>query len=881
MGCAIGVLALACATHGVAAELQPSEAPLPTQPVDRQTAVSEPTDVEAIEVVALKYGFQPVDVKKDSPYIVDSVTYDDIEAPTGDNSIASMVVQVPGVSWESDGDEPRYITIRGLSADLNSTTLDGLTLATIGENGSGTRRVNLQLIPSDVADRVDVFKAFTAEQETAAIGGLTDIISRSAFSQSGRYFMADVYGIYSTFDGPAGENAAGNSRDHWGGGFKTAFSDTFGSDEQFGLVFTARYQDRARNSNKNWPDQRVFFNTAGAVIPNPDPALGWDGGQAQGKFAFGDFNNYITNLGASLKLEWQPRQDVTGFAMAYWYNRREDSTMNSTDIIADNNAITDRTQDGGTARVNYVQSVTRYNQWSRTASGLITGFDWDRDEKSSLSVRAGVTRETYDDDEYWARVRTSANNLSYTYTYDGDLPRLTGMIGDQFASTYLLNGANINFNEAFEDVFEVRADYGYNVNPSSLGFGFKAGVKATHLELKKDMNTVRYVTGGNVDALMYNPNYEHHLSGVVMPWLNYDRFWNQGGTPPIHAGDTARYNVLSDYAYTEDVLAGYLSLHYRTEQTHIIAGLRYDDVSFDGRSPLTVDGVLTDEWARPSGGYSNWLPSFNLVHDFNESWKFRASVSRTIGRPTPGHIVQAETQNCGEDVTGCTISRGNPDLKPRRATNFDLALEHYFDGGDALVALTAFRKEIKDDIFTLTTDVEENGVINRYRQPLNAETSEVEGIELAVVDRAFWFHENLGASFNVTALSGKMNYTTDTLQREVGRLVSQPDWMANLTVTYRIPKIDGTMRVSVNAQDHYMTSIGANEWADKFMHGRTTVDLSFWHRVKEDFIFKYEIDNVFDVKPEMFHGRDQNGTISQRDHYGQGFYFHIIYSPQR
>lgn len=875
VGCALGVLALASATHGVAGEIQQTGAA-----GGHAAADHGPADVEAIEVVGFKYGYQPVDVKESSPYIVDSVTYDDIEAPTGDNSIASMVVQVPGVSWESDGDEPRYITIRGLSADLNATTLDGLTLATIGENGSGTRRVNLQLIPSDIAERVDVFKAFTAEQESGAIGGLTDIVSRSAFNQPGRYFMADVYGIYSTFEGPGGENAAGNPRDHWGGGFKTAFSDRFGSDDQFGVVFTARYQDRVRNSNKNWPDQRAFFNTAGAVIANPDPALGWDGMQAQNKFAFGDFSNTITNLGASLKLEWQPTPELAGFVMGYWYNRHEDSTMNSTDIIGLNTAITDRTPESGRVGVNYVQSVGRYNQWSRTASGLITGFDWDRDEKSTLSVRAGVSRETYDDDEYWARVRTSAHNLSYTYSYAGDLPRMTSLIGDQFASTYLLNGANINFNEAFEDVFEVRADYAYNVDPGALGFGFKAGVKATSLRLKKDMNTVRFVTGGDVTDLMYNPNYQHHLSGVVMPWLNYDRFWNDGNLPPIHAADTARYNILSDYKYDEDILAGYLSLHYRTEQTHVIAGLRYDDVSFDGRAPLTVDGVLTDEWSRPSGGYSNWLPSLNIVHDFSDRWKFRASASKTIGRPTPGNIVQAETQNCGEDVTGCTITRGNPDLKPRRATNFDLALEHYFPGGDAMIALTAFRKEIKDDIFTLTTDVEENGVVNRYRQPLNAEASEVEGIELALVNRAFWFHENLGASFNVTALSGKMNYATDTTAREIGRVLAQPDWMANLTVTYRIPRIDGAVRVSANYQDDYLSGIGANEWADTYMHSRTTVDLSFWHRVKEDFVFKYEVDNVFNVKPELFHGRNQDGSLSQRDHYGQGFYFHIIYSPQ-
>lgn len=875
MGCAVGVLAFASATHGVASESQQSAAALPAQPVD-----SEPTTVETIEVTGLKYGYQPVDVKQDSPFIVDSVTYDDVEAPTGDNSIASMVLQVPGVSYEGDGDEPRYITIRGLPADLNVTTLDGLTLATLGENGSGTRRVNLQLVPSDISERVDVFKAFTAEQDSAAIGGLTDIVSRSAMNARSPYFMVDAYGIYSTFEGPKGENSGGATEAHWGKGLKTAFARRFGADEQFGVVFTARYQDRVRNSNKNWPDQRTYFNAAGGTVAAPDPALGWDGKDSLTKFAYGDYSNVITNKGGSLKLEWRPHSNLTAFAMGYLYNRRESSTMNSSDLIGDARAVTDRTDTTGTVRVNYVQSVVRYNQWDRTASGLISGADWDVGDASRLSVRAGYTRETYKDDEYWTRVRTQPGNVMYyTYSMSG-LPQMTGFIGDPFASAYALNGSNINYNKAWEDVLDLRADYAFNTDPGALGFGFNAGVKWTNLRIKKDVNSIRYVTAGDVTDLMYDPGYSHYGSnGLVLPWINYDRYWN-GGAPPVDVASSVLNSRIADYSYDENIANAYASLHYKTDRTHYILGLRYDDASFEGRAPLTVNGVLTDEYARPSGEYTNWLPSLNVVHDFNERWKLRGSVSRTIGRPTPGQIVQAETETCGEGVTGCTITRGNPDLKPRRSTNYDLALEHYFPGGDALIALTAFRKEIEDDIFTLTTDWEENGVTNRIRQPMNAETSEVQGLELALVNRAFSFHENLGASFNVTKMSGKMNYVTDTVERRIDRVLSQPDWMANLTVTYRIPAIDGAVRVSANYQDDYLSSIGSDRWADFYVKARTTVDLSIWHRVGDDWMFKYEFDNLLDAKPEWRHGRNVNGTLSQRDHYGQGVYFHIIYSPR-
>ena len=874
IGCASGALALALSAQS-AARAQTAASAIPAQ------SSSGEAEMNTIEVLGVKYGYQPVDVKKESPVIVDSISYDDIEAPTGDNSIASMVMQVPGVSFEGDGDEPRYITIRGLSADLNMTTIDGLTLATLGENGAGTRRVNLQLVPADISQRVDVFKAFTAEQDSAAIGGLTNIVTRSALKASAPYFMLDGYGIYSTFRGPAGENSGGSTRAHWGQGLKTAFADRFGSEGQFGVVVTARYQDRVRNSNKNWPDRRTYFNDAGAVIAGPDPELGWDGRDGLTKFAFGDYSNAIRNLGGSLKLEWQASPAISTYLMGYMYNRRESSTMNSSDVMGNARAVTDRTDTTGRVRVDYVQSVVRYNQWDRTASGLIYGFDWDAGADSAFSVRAGYTRESYDDDEYWTRVRTApGHELYYSYSMKG-LPQMTSFTGDAFASRYLLNGSNINYVRAQEDVFDVRTDYSHNVGPAARGFGFVAGLKFTHLDLDKDVDSVRYRTGGDVTQLMYDPGYSHYGSnGMRLPWLDYDRYWN-GGTPAEDAASSDHYSRITDYRYREDVMNGYLSLHYRTDSTHVIAGLRYDDTTFEGRAPLTVDGTLTADFTRPSGRYRYWLPSLNVTHDIADGWKVRGSVSRTIGRPTPGSLVQAESETCGEGVTGCAVTRGNPDLKPRRANNYDLALEHYFGGDDALIALTAFRKEIKDDIFTLTTEWEENGLVNQIRQPMNAETSRVQGLELALVDRSLPFARNLGASFNATRLFGRMNYVTDTLSRRIDRVLQQPKWMANMTVTYQIPQIDGALRVTANYQHDYLTSVGASAWDDFYVKGRASVDLSLWHGVGRDFVFKYEVDNVLGAPPEWYHGRNVNGTLSQRDNYGRGIYFHVIYSPGR
>ncbi|MFT9459999.1 MAG: TonB-dependent receptor plug domain-containing protein [Acetobacter orientalis] len=137
---------------------------------------------------------------------MDSIAYDPYENLGGNSSIASSLVLLPGVTGIINGDEPRYVSLRGISPDLNHTTVDGLTMASIGETGSGTRRVNLQDTPVEMTSRTNVYKSFTAEQSGDAIGGIIDLIPMSAFDHKGFYAHLDGYGIYSTYKGSVGNN---------------------------------------------------------------------------------------------------------------------------------------------------------------------------------------------------------------------------------------------------------------------------------------------------------------------------------------------------------------------------------------------------------------------------------------------------------------------------------------------------------------------------------------------------------------------------------------------------------------------------------------------------------------------------------------------------
>ncbi len=127
---------------------------------------------------------------------------------------------------------------------------------------------NLQLIPSDIGTRTDICKSFSAEQAPDAIGGVIDIISRSAFDRSGKYVFADVAGIYSTAETNVERSAGGNHETlgHFGKSAKMVFSNQFGVDQEFGIVAVARYEQRSRNSVKRWVESNYYYNDAGKYL---------------------------------------------------------------------------------------------------------------------------------------------------------------------------------------------------------------------------------------------------------------------------------------------------------------------------------------------------------------------------------------------------------------------------------------------------------------------------------------------------------------------------------------------------------------------------------------------------------------------------------------
>lgn len=94
-----------------------------------------------------------------------------------DANIGDAMKRIPGITMQVDQGEARNIIVRGLSPQLNSVTLNGSRIPSAeGDN----RNIQMDLIPSDMIQSIQVNKAVTPDMDADALGGSINLITRAA-----------------------------------------------------------------------------------------------------------------------------------------------------------------------------------------------------------------------------------------------------------------------------------------------------------------------------------------------------------------------------------------------------------------------------------------------------------------------------------------------------------------------------------------------------------------------------------------------------------------------------------------------------------------------------------------------------------------------------
>ncbi len=159
------------------------------------------------------------------------------------------------------------------------------------------------------------------------------------------------------------------------------------------------------------------------------------------------------------------------------------------------------------------------------------------------------------------------------------------------------------------------------------------------------------------------------------------------------------------------------------------------------------------------GDYEDFLPSLNVKFDLTDDLVARFSASKVMTRPTLSDLSPAQTilSNPGNE----TINRGNPDLDPFRAKQFEVGLEWYFADLSVLSG-AAFYKDIES--FRRRCDHAATGRSGgvQVTQPENGEGAKVKGLEFGyqqVFDNLPAPFDGFGVQANYTYVESDASYT--------------------------------------------------------------------------------------------------------------------------
>jgi TonB-dependent receptor len=733
-------------------------------------------------------------------------------------NIADAVGRLPSVSLERDEGEGKYIQIRGTEPRLSNVTIDGIHVP----SPEGVRNVKLDAIPADLVDMVEISKTLSANQDADAIGGSVNLVTKSATDKP-----------YVTVLGMGGYTPIGGGRKQYQ--FAGTAGQRFGVDKKFGLLFGASYDHNPRGID----DIEPSYNLPG-VIPSEL-----------------DLRNHLynrTRYGFGGETDYKIG-DMSSVYLRGLYSRFKDFGEQWAYQPTINVFISDPADPNNTCGI-----VTAGAAQGCGTSGL---QDVNRKPGQQIfSVQAG------------ARHAIRSTLISYELAlsqahYTGGFPRMgftngpgSGNNGVAFAvdtkdpfvpKFRVLNGVNIY------DLSLYRLGFGFNENNSiferdvvgdiSLNKQYSVGSHSSSFEVgfkgwdaaKTQRYDREFYNGANgqpardflstfKDNNFYFGNY---IYGPVTDFKKVLAAVQAAGTSPA-----TQYNLQNAFDIGERIWAAYamntisfgklrLQAGVRIESTH--DSLLANKLNFDSAGNFVPPALPQTS----SNSYVNAFPSVQAQYRFGSDTILRGSYGMGIARPNFGDIAPYFVDNLSSQPE---FSKGNPNLKPTHAQNFDVLIERYLKPL-GLIQGGFFYKALSDPIYNVTLPYQPpTGPPSTEATLINGPKAHITGIEAAWQQRLSF----LPGALNGMGVRANYSYTTSraTFPTGIGERTDHPtlvrtapnNW--NLDVTYDKKGVSARMGLTHN--DGYIWSYASAPsklpGGDTYLYPHTQVDaqVSYW-----------------------------------------------------
>jgi len=562
-------------------------------------------------------------------------------------------------------------------------------------------------------------------------------------------------------------------------------------------MLTGSYMERTRDQERIIVPSIGYYTASGAVSANPltDAVTGVPAGAM--------FLNYALlskRWGGAGTLEFKPHDDF--YASVYYgrYTQDDDETRYGVTLTPSGTPTLTGPTTGRVAAASASVSTSQF-VISKPVDTAQARMMW-KNEHSQLDLNASYSQARWDETGPGATFVSGVRpGIGYTYDAAG-VPRFTFNDPAVFSNTgnYAFTSASSTDFNVRERVKALKGDFRQQLGDSIWSLGLGGAFKS--VERTVDRETPAWTRSGmglTLDQFDRPEGYVPPFATAPMPLLDRTQFWDfLYGTPGAFTQAPRGNGALSgDYRFKEDVAAGYALIEARGDRFRLVAGGRYEKTDVTVDRYAVVNGTISP--VHDTNDYGDFLPSAVFSYDVTPSLKVRAAYSKAIGRPNQTDLAGGETRT--ETAGIVSVSRPNPTLKPRRADNFDLSAEYYFDGNNGLISAGVFHKNIKDEIFRGTSQIVDGPLTTIVSEPQNLESAKLTGVEFNIVMNSFPFLppalSGLGASVNYTYIhTDAAIVMANGARREINQLLEQPKHMLNASLFYKDRWFDGRISYS-------------------------------------------------------------------------------------
>ncbi|GAB2588294.1 TonB-dependent receptor [Spirosoma areae] len=770
-----------------------------------------------------------------------------------DLTVANVIQRVSGISIErnSNGDGQHAI-LRGMDKRYNYTLVNGVK---IPSPDNRYRYVPLDIFPSELLDRLEVYKALTPSQEADAVGGAINLVMRDAPDHP--TIMANLSTGYSELF--AGRPFVG---------FNAKNINPQSPYEQFGNQYSTRFVD---------------FNKAPTTYTSqaPPPNL-------LGSFAVG---NRFLNRRLGVMLAGSLQNTYRGSNSLFFAGDVVDTLRGVTLTKQSERQYSERqTRSGLHAKLDYRINETNKLQWFNALISLtneqvretkstelgIGGFDPVLGNATlGYETRSRLTKQKI----YTSTLQgTHQPTENLTINWSAVYSLATNAVPDQTSISLL--GIRKNFVDQRTTVNDGARRWEHNSDTDLAGY--------LNLTLKTTLAgmAVEWMAGGLYRDKQRTNFYNNYTTRPANPFARYGvDFTDYNQLVYIIQNPLGSVASALNYDATEKTTSGYLQFRTTDQPLEVTGGVRIEhtDQGYAMKFPIGEDN--------PTGSqiYTDVLPSLHVRYRPTERTNWRLSYFRSLNRPgffeiVPYRIVNEEYQE-----------RGNPNLKRAIADNVDLRYE-FFPRPLEQFMVGLFYKHLQDPIeYTLQKDAIRGQDL--YYGPGNFGNATNVGLE---VDAIRYFRQwGIKANYTytnssiTTPKSKRIRNAQGDLQtitvNQTRPLYGQSAHVANLSLLYKDADHGWDGQVAASYTGGRINTVSQFVDNDLYQRGFIQMDASAEKRLGKGFLLFIKANNLLNTPTEILikntssknldvPNQDVSGkTLIRRDFYQRSYVLGVRY----